>query len=142
MSDHDTDDLDQEHRQQTQGQQPGGRATRGPSVNSGGEQEPGGLVPPYEGRSSSGDAPETDDSVRHPSPDSTAGDEQPASDYGGGEPVQDGTGPAHVKGVSTGETQALGKDEEERRKQREDAGVMPSKPIDPEMPGSAPADSC
>jgi hypothetical protein len=32
----------------------GGRTQRGPQVDSGGEQEPGGLVPPYEGRVTEG----------------------------------------------------------------------------------------
>ena len=33
--------------------QPGGRATRGPDPDPGGEEEPGRLVPPYDGRSKS-----------------------------------------------------------------------------------------
>jgi hypothetical protein len=32
---------------------PGGRSSRGPSLSVGGEQEPGGAVPPYEGRQTS-----------------------------------------------------------------------------------------
>lgn len=46
----DDQELEREYRQYTQGGQPGGRAARGPAVHAGGETEPQGLVPPYEGR--------------------------------------------------------------------------------------------
>lgn len=49
--DKDQVDLDNVHKQQTRGQQPGGAAARGPQTdNPGGTFEPDALVPPYEGR--------------------------------------------------------------------------------------------
>lgn len=46
----DDQELEQNYRQYTQAPQPGGRAKRGPAVHPGGETEPQGVVPPYEGR--------------------------------------------------------------------------------------------
>jgi hypothetical protein len=37
-----------QHQTMTQGEQPGGRSSRGPEVTPGGQAEPQGLVPPYE----------------------------------------------------------------------------------------------
>jgi hypothetical protein len=37
--------------------QPGGRAARGPNPDPGGEEQPGGLVPPYDGRTTGADTP-------------------------------------------------------------------------------------
>lgn len=48
--------------------------------------------------------------------------------------------PQHVPGTTKGEEFALDKDEEERRQDREDAGVAPSKPISDDMPDMGPAD--
>lgn len=45
-----------DHVQPTQGQEPGGRSSRGPAIDAGGESEPQGLVPPYEGRSTGEDS--------------------------------------------------------------------------------------
>lgn len=39
--------------QHAQAQAPGGRVSRGPTLDPGGETEPGGLVPPYAGRTGS-----------------------------------------------------------------------------------------
>ncbi|MHA6793883.1 hypothetical protein ACVGVM_10305 [Pseudonocardia bannensis] len=50
MGDEDHRTLDEHERQQTRGQQPGGRSSRGPAVDPGGEPRPRGPVPPYEGR--------------------------------------------------------------------------------------------
>lgn len=108
---------------------PGGGGTRGPSVNQGGNQEPGGLVPPYEDRQKTGTVEEGSDVVRDgadvggagqiretrsemtsPDPSDTPGgrlkspgaDESPATP--GGEPAPDpGVGPAHTAGTARGE---------------------------------------
>lgn len=110
----------------------GGRTSRGPN-DPGGKQEPGGLVPPYEGRKESADIeeassgtgadvregadvagaarPRVSDEMKSPDPDSTPGgrtespaDEQPAETAGGDQPVDEGSvGPAHVPGTARGE---------------------------------------
>jgi hypothetical protein len=49
----------------------GGRSTRGPAVRSGGEQEPGGLVPPYDGRREQ--ATDVDEERRPPAADANVG---------------------------------------------------------------------
>ncbi len=54
MGDTDQQDIEREHRQQTEGQQPGGRAARGPIANPG-KADPQGPVPPYEGRTETGE---------------------------------------------------------------------------------------
>jgi hypothetical protein len=46
----DEQDLERTYRQYTQGAPDGGRSTRGPLVHPGGDNEPQGPVPPYEGR--------------------------------------------------------------------------------------------
>ncbi|MGH8931085.1 MAG: hypothetical protein ACRDZO_10795 [Egibacteraceae bacterium] len=100
-------ELEELHRQQTQGQQPGGRATRGPA----------------------------DDSVRHRTADElpnrgtgAPGQEQPAAQYRAKGSNYEGTGPSHVRGTSRGNERALGKDEEKLRKKREEASILPSTP--------------
>jgi hypothetical protein len=96
-----------------------GRSTRGPATHVPGEAEPGGLVPPYEGRKEKADidnegehAPQTSDSggLTSPRPEDTPGgrtaspaDEQPAASTPEGEPSDPGVGPAHVAGVLRGE---------------------------------------
>lgn len=60
----------------------GGRSSRGPSLSVGGDQEPGGAVPPYEDRQTS--APVDDD----------------GSDYRGGARVGGATGPVRSSGES------------------------------------------
>lgn len=107
----------------------GGGGTRGPSLNQGGKQEPGGLVPPYDDRQKTGTVEEgspvvregadvggagqvreTRDEMTSPDPSDTPGgrvtspsdDEQPATP--GGEPAPDpGVGPAHTSGTPRGE---------------------------------------
>jgi hypothetical protein len=106
----------------------GGRSSYGPG-NTGGEQQPGGLVPPYEGRQESArpvqdrptehegarfggnTGPVTDDRMKAPDPAQTPGgrtaspaDEQPASESGGDAPDEGSsdTG-SHVSGTPRGE---------------------------------------
>ncbi|MGI8681530.1 MAG: hypothetical protein ACR2JO_05260 [Mycobacteriales bacterium] len=106
----------------------GGGGTRGPSLNQGGEKEPGGLVPPYDDRQKTGTVEEGSPVVREGAdvggagqvrqtrnemtsadPSETPGgrvttpaDEQPATP--GGEPAPDpGVGPAHTTGTPRGE---------------------------------------
>ena len=105
----------------------GGRTTRGPAVRPGGEAEPGGLTPPYEGRRERADVddegpPGADADVRGatgpvrtdqgPTRDPAAtpggstgapGDEQPASELADNPPDEEGTGPAHYPGTPRGE---------------------------------------
>lgn len=108
---------------------PGGGGTRGPSVNQGGTQEPGGLVPPYDDRQKTGTVDEdsavvrdgadvggagqvraTRDEMTSADPSETPGgrvttpvDEQPATgDESGGNP-DPGVGPAHTTGTPRGE---------------------------------------
>lgn len=158
-------DFEREHRQQTQGQQPGGRASRGPAVNPGGKSEPQGPTPPYEGRKQRADTTE------HPRPPragdedlsgaggirSSSGeeqpsslganagtspaDEQPAFDYAGQTSDYEGVGPAHTPGVSRGEQRAASKTEEELEQKRKGPGINPDPLLDPEhMPDTGPAD--
>lgn len=107
----------------------GGRSGRGPSTNVPGEQKPGGLVPPYDGRTTSaepdqeGDSyrdgvrvggatgPVVDDDAKAPDPEDTPGgrttspaDEQPADDMPGRPSTDDGVDTtAHIPGVPKGE---------------------------------------
>ncbi len=110
----------------------GGRSGRGPATHVPGEQEPGGLVPPYEDRQKSGevdrdhteDGPvvdganvggargmvETQSGLNAPVPEDTPGgrtaspsDEQPAAQSGGDAATDQGTGPAHVPGTPRAE---------------------------------------
>lgn len=63
MAADDQSDIEQENRQQTQGQQPGGRSSRGPEINAGGEEDVQGA-PPYEGRTGAGaDTTDPDDAA-------------------------------------------------------------------------------
>jgi hypothetical protein len=124
-----------ESPERPEGDTGGGRSTRGPSTHVPGEQEPGGVVPPYEGRQESGevarnDSPdgvvvdgadvggaqgmvETRSGLNFPKPEDTPGgrttspaDEQPAEESGGGAPTEEGTGPAHTPGTPKGEDHA------------------------------------
>jgi hypothetical protein len=113
----------------------GGRSSRGPSTHVPGQQEPGGVVPPYEDRQESGevdtnDSPEgvvvdganvggargvveTHSGMTSANPEDTPGgrtaspaDEQPADTSGGNAPSEEGTGPAHIPGTGRGEDQS------------------------------------
>jgi len=107
----------------------GGRSSRGPALSVGGEQEPGGLVPPYDGRKESMDPESSADTVRDgvrvggatgavedaepkaPDPADTPGgrtaspgDNQPAAEMPDGTSAEQGTDiTAHEPGVPTGE---------------------------------------
>ena len=117
---------------QTDSEQLPGQA--GPPISSGGDQEPGGPVPPYEGRQTSGTvdeggghrdganvggatSPKTTDGMTDPDPSDTEGgrewspsDEMPATegDTSGERPSgQDpDVGPDHYSGTGKGEDQA------------------------------------
>lgn len=112
---------------------PGGGGTRGPALGTGGDQEAGGPVPPYDGRQESApvddDGPykdgarvggatgpvSSDESSGKPDPADTArgeyaspSDEKPATEEPpGGERDQldPGVGPAHETGTKRGEDQ-------------------------------------
>ncbi len=105
----------------------GGRSSRGPALSVGGEQEPGGEVPPYEGRQTS--APVDDD----------------GSDYRDGVRVGGATGPVVSSGESASPdpsdtprgrvagpaderpaTDELDADEHDRGDHRNDPGVGPA----------------
>jgi hypothetical protein len=99
----------------------GGRSGRGPSTHVPGEQEPGGVLPPYEGRTTSTEdqphdgAGQPTEGLTSPAPDTEGGrtaspaDQQPASDSDDAEPSDPGVGPAHVAGTNRGEKIASGK---------------------------------
>jgi hypothetical protein len=138
MTEHDdtrsvAEDGIQESPQGPMGGGEGGRSSYGPSTSTSGEQEPGGLAPPYAGRKQSasedpGDirrdganvggatAPTESDEMKAPDPDDTPGgrtwspgdDELPAGESPGGRPSgQDpDTGPAHTPGTGRGENKA------------------------------------
>jgi len=106
----------------------GGRSSRGPALSAGGDQEPGGVVPPYDGRTESMDASTTgsmqdgvrvggatgaveDDEFKAPLPADTPGgrtvtpaDEQPAEltpDGAAPDEGSDETG-THIPGAPKG----------------------------------------
>lgn len=114
---------------EAEGQVGGGGLSRGPALSPGGEQEPGGVVPPYDGRKESAEpdqeggtmrggvrvggatGPVSDDTFKAPSPSDTPGgrttspaDEQPASEMPDGRSAEQGdaTG-SHVSGTPKGE---------------------------------------
>ncbi len=120
------DDGTQENAQAPVGGD-GGRSSYGPPPSVGGKQEPGGAVPPYEGRRESADVDESgshrdganvggatgpvvDDKMKAPSPSDTEGGRSASP---GGEPpkteddadyeADPGVGPAHVAGTPKGE---------------------------------------
>lgn len=108
----------------------GGRSSRGPALSTGGQQDAGTDVPPYEGRKEKAEpqqeggtyrdgarvggatGPVDDEAYKAPSPSDTAGggrtvspaDEQPAADMPDGPSAEPGVDtPAHVPGVPKGE---------------------------------------
>ncbi len=107
----------------------GGPGSRGPALATGGKQEPGGVVPPYDGRKTSAEpeqeggtmregvrvggatGPVTDDSMKAPDPADTPGgrtaapgDEQPAADMPDGESAEQGVDvTSHMPGTPKGE---------------------------------------
>lgn len=124
------DTIDGDGSQQpAEGSVGGGRSTRGPSLSAGGEQEPGGLVPPYEGRTEGTDSAQDvgsmrggvrvggatgaveDDEFKAPDPAETSGgrtaspgDEQPAAEMADGTSSEQGVDlTSHVPGTPAGE---------------------------------------
>ncbi len=98
----------------------GGRSARGPSTNVPGETEPGGALPPYDGRQTEGDPDEmtrkartgdsADGEMSSPDPESTPGgrtaspaDEQPAAEMPETAGDDPGVDVGHVPGAPTGE---------------------------------------
>lgn len=116
-------------QQEPQGMVDGGSTSRGPAVSPGGEQEPGGVVPPYEGRKESAEpdqeggshregvrvggatGPVDDDRPKAADPSDTSGgrtaspaEEQPAEEMPDGASAEQGTdATAHVAGTPKGE---------------------------------------
>ncbi len=115
---------------EAEGQLGGGGVSRGPALSPGGQQEPGGAVPPYDGRKQSAEpdqeggtmrggvrvggatGPVSDDRSKAPDPADTPGgrtaspgDEQPASELPDGRSAEQGddTG-SHIAGSAKGES--------------------------------------
>lgn len=99
----------------------GGRSGRGPSTHVPGETEPGGVLPPYEGRRTEGDPDEmtqkarsgdtASGGMRAPRPEDTPGgrsaspgDEQPAADMPETADDDPGVDAGHVKGTPAGQS--------------------------------------
>jgi hypothetical protein len=125
------DDGTQESPQSTPGGGDAGRSSYGPSTTVGGQQEPGGPVPPYEGRQDSASVdeggthrdganvggatgPRTSEGYTDPNPSDTPGgrtsspsDEMPATETSGDSGRPSGqdpdTGPDHYAGTGRGE---------------------------------------
>ncbi len=126
------EDGTQTSPQSTPGGADGGRSSYGPSTTVGGEQEPGGVAPPYDDRKQTASADPGPDAVRRdgayvggatapttspgeqisPDPSETPGgrvatpaDEMPATESTGDErPTEDpGVGPSHVPGTGRAE---------------------------------------
>jgi hypothetical protein len=91
----------------------GGRSGRGPATHVPGETEPGGVLPPYDGRTTGDEGESVGKDVEgltSPEPTDTPGgrdaspaDEHPATDDGDDEPSDPGVGPAHIPGTTRGE---------------------------------------
>lgn len=116
--------------------------SRGPNIHSGGTQEIGAPVPPYEGRSAGSEDIEKRGKTGH-----DAGAREISEEERQGVPPDDTTAASpHGVGVSTGSQgneAALGSTNEARRKERQEAthtGVGRSEPIDPESPNLQPGD--
>lgn len=113
--------------QMPEGDTGGGRSGRGPATHVPGEQQPGGVTPPYDGRKEKADVDESDSpegavlegatgpattssGLTSPKPEDTPGgrtaspaDEQPAEQTPDGPSVEEGSGPAHMPGTPRGE---------------------------------------
>ena len=116
--------------------------SRGPNIHSGGTQDVGTPTPPYEGRSVG------DETDKRGKTDHDAGSREVSKEEREGVPATDTTGASpHGVGDATsgapGNEQALGKSDEERRRDRLEtshSGVGRSEPIDPESPNLQPGD--
>lgn len=116
--------------------------SRGPNIHSGGEQDIGAPVPPYEGRSAGSEDIEKRGKTGH-----DAGPREVSEEERQGVPPDD-TSAASPRGVgvstgSQGNEAALGKSKEGHREDRQEtthSGVGRSEPIDPESPNLQPGD--
>lgn len=126
--------------------QPDAQTNLGPATEPGGEKSLGGLIPPYEGRRTT--AADTRAAYMRkvmsgeggaPGPGRVVSDEErsgvPSTDTSGASPL--GVG---VSITAQGNKRALGRSEERRRREREEAGVRSGQPIDPAMPNLRPGD--
>jgi hypothetical protein len=115
---------------------PEGRS-RGPNIHSGGTQDIGAPVPPYEGRQETGKSKEQliDERI---STDHDAGSRNVSQEEREGVSATDTSGASPMGvGESTsaqGNERMLGESEEAHRKDRVETGVGGSKPIDPQSP--------
>lgn len=105
--------------------QAAGYDSLGPAIHSGGEQVPGGPVPPYPGRQTSpADRPPVTPRPAEPGPGRHISEEErhgvSSTDTAPHAPL--GVG---VSMGTQGNQLALGKSDEERRKDREEAGIAP-----------------
>lgn len=122
---------------------PGHPDSVGPDLDTGGTQEFNGVLPPYKGRTTHGESSygnnpyavmEQPYAGREISETERRG--MPSTDTSGTTPL--GVGETHTP---QGNEAALKSSEEERRKDREDAGVDPGQPVDPSsMPNLRPGD--
>jgi len=127
--DHSRTSAEDGTQKEAEGQVGGGGLSRGPALSTGGEQEPGGVVPPYEGRKETAEpdqeggtmrdgarvggatGPVDDDSFKAEDPSTTPGgrtaspgDEQPAAETPDGASTDEGDDSAsHVPGTPKGE---------------------------------------
>lgn len=113
----------------------------GPDLHSGGTQEPGGLVPPYEGRKTETSRQEAEEmgsvyspvDYSNPAPAREISETErhgvPSTDTTGASPLGVGESKGHQ-----GNEQMLNKSEEKQRKERVEHGISRSKPIDPDSP--------
>jgi hypothetical protein len=109
---------------------------REPNVHSGGKQEPGGLVPPYEGRQESGEGKDLE--KERGGQGSAAGPRVVSQAEREGVSDTDTTGASpHGVGVSTstaGNEPPLSDSEASHRSDRIDTGVSREENVDPESP--------
>jgi len=122
--------MSEQNPTRPEGDTGGGGSARGPATHVPGEQEPGGVVPPYDGRSTSGEigedgsserdgvrvggatGPVVDEEFKAPRPSETPGgrtaspgDEQPAADMPDGQSAEQGVDTtSHIAGVPKGES--------------------------------------
>lgn len=121
--------MPEQSPQRPEGDTGGGRSSRGPATHVPGEQQPGGAVPPYDGRKDGAEPDQEGGTVRDgvrvggatgPVPDAdpkapdpagtpggrtaSPGDEQPAADQRDGRSAEQGDDrPTHVTGTPKGE---------------------------------------
>ncbi len=109
---------------------------REPNVHSGGKQEPGGLVPPYEGRQESGEGKDLKKDQSSHGHDAGPREVSEAEREGMTDTETNPAGPLGV-GISTttsGNEPPLHDSEASRRSDRMDTGVSREKNVDPASP--------